>query len=253
MKKSEEWGRRLAAVVFPERCIFCNDTIPPLTLSCDTCRAQVHPIAPPLCAFCGMNREHCECRHHRHRFDRIVAPFYCDNETAVHRGILRLKRHDDPLAIRFFAEQMAAVVRREYGEECPDAVTFVPMTAADIREREYNQGKLLAKALAKQLQLPLLSALTKCYATKPQKKLNAVQRAGNVLGAFTVNPQVNVAGKTLLLVDDVFTTGATVDECAKMLKLYGARRVLCATAAIRRLEKNKDRSAEDTVDAHASN
>ncbi len=241
MNTRKQLRRRLTALLWPERCVFCGEPIPALTLCCDTCRETVHPIRPPICALCGKSRENCACGRRRHRYDRLASPFYCNG--AVHRGILRLKRWDDPLAISFFADQMAAVVRREFGGEMIDMLSFIPMTARDYRERGYNQGELLATSLGLRLSLPVVSALVKCYQTQPQKFLTAVQRSGNVLGAFDVKGGINVRGKTVLLVDDVITTGATVDECAKMLKIYGAKRVLCVTAAIRR----RDEDAEETV------
>lgn len=218
--------------------MFCGEPIPVLTLCCDRCREEIPFIRPPICGLCGASREDCMCGRHRHRYDRIVSPFYCTE--AVHRGILNLKRWDDPQAIAFFAGQMAAVVRRELHGEAMDAVTFIPMTARDKRERGYNQGELLARDVAKALSLPCVEMLTKCYQTKPQKILRAVERQGNILGAFDVCDGVDVTDKTILLVDDVITTGATADECAKMLKLYGAKRVLCVTASVRHRSEDEE-------------
>lgn len=226
--------RKVAAWLFPERCIFCDEAIPALTLCCDRCRSDIEVIHPPLCVFCGMSKTDCSCKRHRHRYDRIAAPFYCDG--AIYQGILRLKRRDDPLAIDYFADQMAAVVRREFHTQQPSLITAVPMMTDAVYDRGYNQSILLAQSLAKRMNIPFRAVLTKLYATKPQKSLHAWQRAGNVLGVFDVTDGAAVCGKTVLLVDDVLTTGATTDECAKMLKLYGADCVLCVTAAIRRSE-----------------
>ena len=165
----------------------------------------------------------------------MAAPFYSDG--AVYQGLLRLKRFDDPQAIAYFANQMAAVIRREFAEESPCVVTAVPMLTSERYDRGYNQSELLAKAVAKRLNLPYQPVLTKCYATKPQKSLSAWQRSGNVLGVYDVIHTAEIANKCVLLIDDVLTTGATTDECAKMLKLYGASRVLCAAVAIRLPEK----------------
>lgn len=223
------------AVLFPERCIFCNTVIPSLTLCCDACREDILLIKPPLCRLCGMAKADCECRKRRHKYDRVVAPFYSDG--AVYQGILRLKRIDDPQAIAYFADQTATVIRREFAEESPSVVTAVPMLKSERYDRGYNQSELLAKAVADRLGLPYCAVLEKQYATKPQKSLSAWQRSGNVLGVYDVTDTAAVADKCVLLIDDVLTTGATTDECAKMLKLYGASRVLCATVAIRLPEK----------------
>lgn len=205
----------------------------------------MEPIAPPTCPECGKSRKDCHGKHRRHPYERLTSPLYCTG--AVHQGILRLKHCDDPLAVSFFAEQMAVVVRRDLPDERIDLVTYIPMTAADQRARGYNQGELLARDLAKRLSLPLVPTLRKCYQTQPQKHLNAVERTGNVLGVFDVCQGAAIADKTVLLVDDVITTGATVDECTKMLKLYGAKRVFCVTASVRRPDGDEKPPAENDL------
>ncbi len=235
--EAKRWQRKAAAWLFPERCIFCNRVIPSLTLSCEDCKADLSLIFPPLCSFCGAAKADCVCEHHRHRFDRVVAPFY--SEGAVHNGLVRLKQFDDPYAIGFFADQMVAVCRREYGNETVSVVTSVPMTASKRYERGYNQSERLAQAVAERLALPYATLLTKLYETRAQKSMHAWERAGNVLGVFDVPNREMVCGKTVLLVDDLVTTAATADECAKMLKLYGAQRVLLLAAGIRRARKSQ--------------
>lgn len=231
MTGKQRWKALLSAL-YPDRCIFCGRVIPPLSLCCDRCRRTIRVIKPPLCRYCGKTKGKCGCKRHRHIYDSMIAPFYSD-EGAVHQGLIRLKRRDDPRAIDYFADQMAATFRREFGESVPHAVTFVPITRAAREERGYNQSELLATALAKRLNVPCEPLLTKLYETKPQKELAAWQRSGNVLGVFDVPDREAVAGKVIVLVDDVLTTGATLDECCKMLKICGALRVFCAAVAIR--------------------
>ena len=218
----------LSCFFFPERCIFCNKTIEPLQLSCSECRTAISKVKPPLCPFCGSHKEDCKCQKKRHAYDRVIAPFYY--EGAVREGVLRLKKWDDPQAVSFFALQMAAAVRRELPDLPFDAVCFTPMIQKDLRKREYNQSELVAKKMAQVLQLPFCDALEKTYETKPQKGLDRAARSGNVLGVFDVKEPFSA--HSVLLVDDVVTTGATAHECAKMLKLYGAETVTVSTIAI---------------------
>ncbi len=225
-------------IFFPERCIFCNDVVEPFALSCANCRGEIVTIRPPCCHYCGQNKKDCDCHQHKHAYDHIAAPFYY--EKAVKTGILRLKRYDDPNAIRFFTNQMSAVIRREYGDKRIDGICFVPMTQKDERARGYNQSYLLAKEIAETFDKPLYPILKKIYATKGQKRLSRAERSGNVLGVFEVTESVK--GLSLLLIDDVVTTGATADECAKMLKLAGAEAVWVACIAVtppKREEKEK--------------
>lgn len=228
----------ILCIFFPERCIFCNEVIEPFSLCCVDCRGEIVTIHPPCCRYCGQSKEDCDCHQHKHHYDHVAAPFYY--EKAVKAGILRLKRYDDPHAIRFFAKQMTAVIRREYADKTIDGICFVPMTPQDERAREYNQGRLLAKAVAKELDKPLYPVLKKIYGTKSQKKLARAERSGNVLGVFEVTETVE--GRTLLLVDDVVTTGATADECAKMLKLAGAESVLVAAVAVTPPKREKEKT-----------
>ncbi len=153
---------------------------------------------------------------------------------------------DDPRAIQFFAEQMAAVYHREYGTEQPAVVAAIPMTRRARFERGYNQSELLARAVAQRIGVPYEDVLAKVYETPSQKSVHGWQRAGNVLGAFDVTRADGLRGKTVLLVDDVCTTGATADECAKMLKLYGVKRVLLLAATIRRTQY-KPKQEEEPV------
>ncbi len=230
-------GQYLLAVFLPKRCICCDTLIRPRQQSCEPCARQLSFIRPPLCPYCGHYKKHCKCENRRLSFDKVAAPFYY--EASAREGVLRLKRHDDPDAIDAFAAYMQAVVCREYGDESIDGLTYVPMTRRAERQRGYNQGELLAEALGKRLSLPVYTALKKIYETPPQKELDFHARSGNVLGVFDViDPAVR--GKTLLLVDDVMTTGATLSECAKMLKIYGAERILAVTVAIHKRKKQTD-------------
>ena len=111
------------------------------------------------------------------------------------------------------------------------------MHKKDLRHRGYDQAAALAKALAAQIGVAYEPLLVKLTHTEPQKELSAVRRRGNLLGVFDVVGEVS--SRTVLLVDDVITTGSTLDECAKILKLYGADEVYAVTAAAAVLKKDE--------------
>ena len=221
-----EW---LLTALFPHRCCLCDKVIPMGYHLCRECVAKAPYILPPLCLRCGRNEDACICMGHRRAFERCVSPFYYDGVARV--GIDRLKNQGYVPQVDGFAKEMAEVVRREYGGVGFHYVTAVPLHHTDERGRGFNQSRLLAEKLAEMIDVPYVPLLEKPYATRPQKTLAARERSGNLLGAFEVTQPARLPDRTVLLVDDIVTTGATLDECAKMLKIYGADAVYGVTAA----------------------
>lgn len=221
---------RTLCAVFPRRCIYCGQVIVPERRICADCEANLPCIAAPICPLCGHAKADCTCKQKKHKFKAICAPFYY--EDAIVQAVHRLKfENKDFLAIPFAAD-MAECVRREYADLAFDAVTFVPFTKRQMRLREWNPSERLAEALAEQLNLPLEPLLVKLYETKTQHTLESRARTGNVFGVFDTADPHAVAGKTILLVDDIKTTGATLNECAKMLMLADAEAVYACTFAV---------------------
>lgn len=223
------WRSRLLAVLFPERCAACGEVIVYGQGFCPRCMAGLRRMEPPICPWCGREERGCRCGKHKTAYERCVMPFAY--QGSVKQGIQRLKRQGRSYAAAAFAREMAVVVRREYADIAFTCVTPVPMYGRAQKERGYNQAALLARALAEELALPCRETLVKQTDTRPQKTLSAQERTGNLLGVFDVRDETAVQGETVLLVDDVATTGATLNECAKMLKLYGAKGVWAVTAA----------------------
>lgn len=167
------------------------------------------------------------CRCHRsYAFERCVAPFYYEGNAR--NGLILFKFRGRVSSASIFAEEMAHVVRREYGTAPGDLIAYVPMTKQAVRKRGYNQSRLLAIELSKQLEVPFFdNVLVKCREHNPQHTVGMRERWSNVMGAFSVEQENLVRGKRVLLVDDVMTTGATLDQCARMLKNAGAQSVCC--------------------------
>jgi ComF family protein len=113
-----------------------------------------------------------------------------------------------------------------------DVIMPVPLHRSRLRERGFNQALLLASAVGRAHGIPLsYDNLTRFRATRPQVELSGEERVQNVRGAFRLTRPADVEGKRVLLVDDVFTTGATMNECAAVLKRAGARSVVALTLA----------------------
>lgn len=226
---SRPWVDGLLAVFFPDRCAYCGAVVPHSERMCAACAGDLPLIDQPACPRCGRSKADCDCRQRHRPYDTALAPFYY--RDAVRQAILRLKERERPYIARELAARMLRVFLQS-GLPLPDGVTYVPMTRRDERDRGYNQSRMLAAEIADGLQLPLIEALRKVQQTRPQKGLTALERSGNVLGAFDAAPGVGLRDKTLLLIDDLVTTGATAGECAKVLKLYGAEKVILLTVAV---------------------
>ena len=139
---------------------------------------------------------------------------------AVRMLIHRLKYDDSPHCALFIAQRMAEFLGGY--EVNADAVTFVPIHGKRRKARGYDQSELLAYHLGMLLDIPCEAMLVRCRETKPQYKLGAQQRRRNVRGAFICAKDARPEGKNVLLIDDVFTTGATAGECMKVLADAGA-------------------------------
>lgn len=137
--------------------------------------------------------------------------------------------------VRAYAAPFAALMARCLEErlpQMPHAVTWAPLSRRRLRERGYDQAGLLAGAVGRELALPLLPTLEKTRHTPPQSEQgDASARRANALGAYRLRPGLDAAGKSLLLVDDVVTSGATLGECCRLLRTGGAERVWCLTLA----------------------
>ena len=235
---------RALCAVFPRRCLYCGVPIVPERTVCDDCRAHLPRISAPICPLCGHQKADCVCKQHKLQFKAVCAPFYY--EDAIRTAVHRYKFENKDFLAAAFARDMAETVRREYVEVQFDCMTFVPFTKKQLRAREWNPGETLAHALSKELDLPCCTLLEKLYETESQHTLSARARTGNVFGVFEACNLQNVQGKTVLLVDDIKTTGATLSECAKMLKLGGAEAVYAVTFAVTR-RKAKEKCPADEI------
>lgn len=217
-------------LLFPNRCIFCGALMQADKLICRECAAQDIMIVGSVCKFCGLSTERCDCGKRRYFYERRIACVYYEGN--VPRGIARFKFYCHTMLGVYYGRMMAQNVRSKYKDIHFDWVLYVPMRPFDRWRRGYNCAQVLAEEISKNCGIPLLlNGLYKRRRTKPQKRMKYHERAGNVADAFSTKCADRLAGKTVLLVDDVATSGATLNECAKILKLAGAAKVYCATMA----------------------
>lgn len=216
--------------LFPRRCPLCGAILMPNERVCGGCSDELEFINPPVCKKCGRPIFDCACDDEASYYDRCVSPFVYTK--SIRRGMHRFKFSNAPVAADFFAKFMAVAVSREYSREHVDIITCVPMHPSDLRKRGYNQAALLARSVADHLDLPVYTnVIAKISQNSVQHSLTRAERRKNVGGVYHVVRPNQIAGRTVLICDDIITTGSTLSECARVLKEAGARRVLCVTAA----------------------
>ncbi len=228
----------LMDLVYPRVCEACGGAGGTDASSiCWDCRAALIPVTDPMCELCGDPVDGCIRHAYRCSYCMRREPAFDLARSAVrYRGpaqplIQALKYNGAVHVVQDLVPWMAACVRLNYARLQPDAVTFVPLHPKKERERSYNQARLLAGGLARELCLPLAGTLARVRYTETQTNLDMETRRRNMFGAFSVIGRGWVRGRRLLLVDDVMTTGATVNECARALKEAGAAGVYIITAA----------------------
>ena len=224
---------RFSEAVYPRRCPLCGAMINSNERICSRCSRDVEFIHRPICRICGRPLYSCTCRKGDYAFVRNVSPLVYTK--AAKKGIHRMKFNNSPYSCIYFGKLMANIVRTEYLDSGVhiDCVIGVPMHKDDFMTRGYNQAMLLARTVAEEIEAPLLSkALIKQVRNRPQHTLSFMECQRNVKGVFRVPRSEMIRGKTVLLCDDVTTSGITLNECAITLLDAGARAVYCVTAAV---------------------
>jgi len=220
---------RLLKILYPNRCEFCGEVIELKDTVCGKCR-YLPVIEPPFCKYCGVNKEACKCDKKTNEYKAVIAPYYYKNN--VQNAIYSFKFRNMPFLSERMGADIAKCVKKYYNQIDFDAVCFVPLYPSSDAERGYNQAQLLAQKAAEEIEVELRPLLKKTIKNKVQHKQTAKQRKANVFGVYDLTDKEWVKDKTILLIDDVKTTGCTLNECSKMLKIYGAKEVYCAVLAI---------------------
>ena len=235
------WWRRACDIVWPRNCPFCSCPLSDVEpgIVCPDCLASAKLIEPPFCRQCaspftgtvtGETFVCGYCQDLRFYFSRAVAA--CRAEGVVRDCILRFKYQREMYFGPHLVDWLQVAARRWIDWREVDAIVPVPLHSRKQRQREFNQSEYLADALGKVLNIPVVKRrLRRVKDTSTQTKLSAEARARNMRGAFAVRDETAFAGKRLVLLDDVFTTGATLDSCAKALRSAGAREVVALAVA----------------------
>lgn len=206
-------ARNFINLVYPLHCLLCSKPLDPMDelRVCPACTSSLaHDQRPAVDTLPHLSKVFSACVY----------------EGAAKELIQKFKYGSRPYLWRVLSGVMSsyASLRGEVLENI-DAITFVPLTGKRLKEREFNQSKLLAAGLAAVSGIPLIDLLEKTISTRPQNMLSREERLSNLNGAFAVRTTATINGMDILIVDDVMTTGATLMECAKTLRRAGSGRV----------------------------
>lgn len=219
--------------IYPERCPVCMQIVMPKgAMLHPKCRNKLDIIKEPVCVKCGMplsseEKEYCmACECHTDRgWDqgRSIFPYH----GTVGNALWLVKKDGRTEFVRFFAKQMKENQLAFLKRMAPECIVPVPLHPSKQRVRGFNQAELLAEALGKEIGIPVRNLLKKNKKTKDQKSLSKYQRIKNVKMAFAVDEEEwgNQIPGSVLLLDDVTTTGSTLSACAVVLKANGVKRV----------------------------
>jgi ComF family protein len=236
------WRDRLLHALLPALCLGCRVPLPAARLAagpplglCAACRGRLRPLPPGGCAVCGRALAaaglpagwRCQpCRDEPPAYERLLALWsYEEPLAAVVRG-LKFRRLD------YLGRHLGELLAERYAGDLAgmDVVVPVPLHWRRRLHRGYNQAEQIARPLAARLGLPLVPLLRRTRATPPQSLLGKPARIANLRRAFRVPHPRRLLGRHLLLVDDVATTGATLEAAAAVLRAAGAASVTAITA-----------------------
>ncbi|MBQ9994059.1 MAG: ComF family protein [Clostridia bacterium] len=204
--------------LFPFRCICCNSVEKRNVIICDECRPKIRPH--PHYVVIPNNTQNLFC---------CISPFHY-SDPLIRQAILNLKFNYEVNAAKELADYLAKM-DFPIGSNA-DIVTCVPLSKGRKRWRGFNQSELIATAYANFVGKEYANVLEKLKSNKIQSTLaDHEQRKKNVKNMYRVTDAEKIKGKTIILIDDVYTSGATMNECARMLKKSGAARVLGMTVA----------------------
>lgn len=221
MKMSKGFIKSLLAAVYPNKCMCCGEIINDDNHLCNRCSEKIERIkSDSVCLNCGLSKADCVCKYNVYRFKKLICVF--KNMGHARKVYYSYKFGKKQHYVNFLVEEMCTAIQENYCDIDFDYVCAVP----DFKKFGYNHCKYIAKQLSQMLNIPFDERLLSCVKKrKKQHKSIFKERLQNVNGKYKYNYRVD--GATILLVDDIKTTGATLDECAKTLLFAGADNVYC--------------------------
>lgn len=217
-------------LIFPNRCPLCGEVINWKYEYCQGCFDELPYTGEEFCHGCGNISSSCICHRNENLFSRCYAAFYYLDSAKG--GVVYLKNTKNNVFPRLFAEKIRSDIEADPYEFKADFIVPVPMSKTKLRKRGFNQAEVLADALSQQLNIPICNdVLVKSISFVAQHKLSATRRKSNASHLYSAGKNIDIKGKTVIIVDDVMTTGSTINSCAEILLEMGAEKIIAAVAA----------------------
>ena len=215
--------------IYPPRCLGCDELLLPGMSICKQCNCVIRRVKEPACKKCGkplkyQREEYCsDCAGKEHKFRQGKAVFVYEGK--IRQSMYRFKYSNRREYAAFYAKEAVSLHKDWIKRRKVEVIIPIPMYQAKKRRRGYNQAEVFATALGRELAMPVDTKVVKRIRnTVPQKELNDWERRHNLKNAFQLVSDI-VRYKEILLVDDIYTTGSTIDAVAEVLLSGGAKNV----------------------------
>jgi len=227
--------KNLLGILYPSRCPFCDGVLDIANDSgiCSICEKEVEFVKEPYCKICGKPiesevEELCvDCKKRRFSFEYGRAVFVYN--YSMKNAVARFKYNGRYEYAEYFASQAVRMYGNWINEISPDALIPVPIHKSRYRQRGYNQAQVIAERIGEKLDIPVINNLIiRVKQTLPQKELSVIERRKNLYGAFGMVEEMKELYhelKCVIMIDDIYTTGSTIETCADILRKSGIGKV----------------------------
>lgn len=232
----EEFVEKAISIIYPNICVLCGKNIEADKCLCEKCRDDLEYIEEPMCKKCGKQltqneQEYCDDCKNKHHYFECGMGIFSYNEK-IRKAIYDFKYNNMKSYAKFFGQQMATRSKKQLAYWKPEAIIPVPVSRKKYLKRGYNQAQLIGRELSRLTGIPMdTKILYRIRDTKPQKDMSKNERKKNLESAFIITENI-VKYEVVVLVDDIYTTGSTIDECAKTLKEAGVSKVYFLSQSI---------------------